>query len=82
MQYPNKVFVADFTTDYTFQIGHFIVIAASCQEIAEQYLYDKFRVRPKLTWLMDCNYKLIWDQDGKEISIKQVQILWNSNRRL
>ena len=80
--YPNKVFIANFITDYMLKLEHFIIIAASCKEIAEKYLYDKFSIRPELTWLMDCNYKLIWDRDGEEIAIKQVQILWSSNREL
>lgn len=78
--HPNKTFVAEFTTDYAYLLRHFIIITASSEEVAIEHLYDKFRIRPKLTWLMNCDHTYIYDQNG-DIAIKQAKILYHSNQK-
>lgn len=80
VQHPNKTFVAEFITDTC--LGnlskHVIIVAAKNEETATAHLYNIFKIRPKLTWLMGCDNPTFYDQKGKELEI-QAKILYRTN---
>ena len=80
IQYPNKTFVADFKNHVGFGITkHVIIIAAKDEETAQNYLEDKYGIRPLLIWLMDCNHKTMYDQTGTKELKPQAKILYSTH---
>ena len=82
INYPNKTFVLDKKIDHFFGSStHFIVIAAVDKETASKHLKDilNLEVHPnELVWLMDTNYKTIYDTNGKTKDI-QAQIQYHGS---
>lgn len=80
--YPNKTFVFEKTYDHFFgTTTQVVVIAASDKETAAEHIKEKlgFDILPhELVWLMDANYKTIYDQTGRKPLEKQAQILYNT----
>ena len=78
---PNKTYVAEYLRDAG-SIGIFkrtIVIAADSEDTANSYLKEIVGSRPDdLKWLMDCNYKVIRDQTGKNELPVQAKILYST----
>lgn len=79
---PNKTFVADFKKEFEFngikEVSYHIIIAAKDKQTAVQHLKEKLGIVTELIWLMDCNYKIIRDQRGRELPV-QVKILYSSH---
>jgi len=81
IEYPNKTFVADFYYDGFFKTHNIIIIAAKDEETASDYIYQKFSVKPKLTWLMNCNYQTVYDQNGNADNV-QAKILYKTSNKI
>lgn len=80
MQYPNKTYVAKYDRHVPV-LGHLtktVVIAARDKETAREHLIDKLGSAPEeLIWLMDCQYKTIYNQTGNKSLPVQAKILYN-----
>ena len=83
IEYPNKTFVLDKTYDHFFgTTTQVVVIAAVDKETAAKYINEKlgFEVYPhELIWLMDANYKTIYDERGSKPLEVQAKILYNTS---
>ena len=80
MEYPNKTFVAEYdrTVEFLGKIKKTVIIAASDEQVAKEHLYKVIGDYPdNLTWLMDCNYKTIYEQRGEKEIKPQAKILYN-----
>lgn len=81
MQYPNKTYVGKYDRHVPV-LGHLtktVVIVARNEETAREHLIDKLGSAPEeLIWLMDCQYKTIYDQTGNKIVLPQAKILYNA----
>lgn len=84
--HPNKTFILDKVVempigDEVIKRKHIVIIAASDEETAAQYLRDKLGfngVANELIWLMNCDYTTMYDQTGnKELNV-QAKILYNT----
>ena len=79
---PNKTFVAEYLRDAG-SIGIFkrtVVVAADSEATANAYLEETVGSKPDdLTWLMDCNYKVIRDQKGSDTLPLQAKILYSTH---
>lgn len=79
MEYPNKTYVADFTNENEFGVTKYtMVLTAKDEETASNYLNDLFKIRPKLTWLMNCNHPTIYNQAGNKPLEVQAKILFKT----
>lgn len=83
INYPNKTFVFEKTYDHHFgTTTQIVIIAASDKETAIEYIKEKLEFSDvtsnDITWLMDVNYKTIYDQNGFKPSEKQVRILYST----
>jgi len=78
---PNKTYVAEYQRD-TGRLGIFkrtVVITADNEATAKAYLKETVGSEPDdLTWLMDCNYKVIRDQTGTKELPQQAKILYST----
>jgi len=78
---PNKTYVVEYLRD-TGSLGIFkrtIVITADNETTVRAYLKKTVDSEPdELTWLMDCNYKVIRDQKGSNSLPVQAKILYNT----
>ena len=79
---PNKTFVAEYLRD-TGELGLFkrtVVVTADSEATAKAYLKETVGSEPDdLTWLMDCNYKVIRDQTGNKELPVQAKILYSTH---
>ena len=79
---PNKTYVAEYLRDAG-SVGLFkrtVVITADSEETAKAYLKETVGSEPDdLTWLMDCNYKVIRDQTGNSELPVQAKILYSTH---
>lgn len=82
INYPNKTFVLDKKYDHFFGTSkQTVIVAATDKETAAKYINEKlgFEVFPnELVWLMDMNYKMVYDTNGKPSDI-QAKILYNTS---
>lgn len=79
VEYPNKTYVADFSQENEFGVTkHTIILTAKNEDVASDYLYHLFKIRPKLTWLMNCNHTTIYDQRGNKPLEIQAKILFKT----
>ena len=79
MQYPNKTFVYETTTDHYHLV---VILVASSKEIGADYLKTKFPaldIHPnQLTWLMNCNHPTLYDQKGNKPLDVQAKIMYKT----
>jgi len=81
MEYPNKIFVCEFSGDNNF-LGksHFtIVVAASSSEIAKAHVKEKIGFDSEPVWLMNAVYPTIYNSIGNKPLNVQVKILSNTH---
>lgn len=86
MLYPNKTFILDKIVEMqlgkeTIKRKHIVIVSASDEETAAQYLKDKLGFdgnHRELVWLMNCDHITMYDQTGnKELNV-QARIMYNS----
>ena len=81
---PNKTFVAEYLREIKLKdmdkFKRTVVITAESEAVAKAYLKDIVGSEPdELTWLMDCNYKVIRDQTGSDCLPVQAKILYSTH---
>jgi len=79
---PNKTYVDEYLRDAG-SIGIFkrtVVVVAVNEPTANAYLEEVVGSKPDdLTWLMDCNHKVILDQTGNQELPVQAKILYSTH---
>lgn len=77
----NKTYVAEYLRD-TGNLGTFkrtVVLTAANEPTARHYLKETLGSEPdELIWLMDCNYKTIYDLTGHKELPLQAKILYST----
>ena len=78
---PNKTYVAEYLRDAG-SVGLFkrtIVVTADNEDTAKAHLKEIVGSEPdELTWLMDCNYKVIRDRRSHTLPV-QAKILYSTH---
>jgi len=86
VQHPNKTFVANFIREDDFigrnKIKTTIIVVADSEETAKEHLYDLFRIRPELIWLMGCNHPTIYDQTGNKPLERQAKVMYRTHAKV
>ncbi len=82
MNYPNKIFVFEYTGKNGFGSNtHFvIVIAASSIEVGREHIKRVLGFDTELTWLMNAAYPTIYTRDGSKAELIQAKILYNGHK--
>jgi hypothetical protein len=80
MEYPNKIYICEYTGKNSFdKMSHFVItVAASDADTARQYVKDKIGIDTTPTWLMNAVHPTIWSSSGNIPAPIQVKILSNN----
>jgi hypothetical protein len=80
MEYPNKIYICEYSGDNEFNgKSHFVIlVAASSSELAKEYVKEKIGFDCSPTWIMNAFYPNIYISSGEKLEKNQVKILSNN----
>jgi len=81
MEYPNKIYVSEYTGKNTFdRMSHFVVVtAASSSDVAKAYVKEKLGLDVEPVRLMNAVHHTILVRDGSVPEEVQARILYNGS---